>query len=102
MRTILLLLVFTFCSAKLAAAAEEKPQKVPSDAKLLEQITQLVSRLNADRAADRDDAEKKLLELAGTSTAQSDRLLAALPRDNDQMPLALRDRLSRIRQQLED
>ncbi len=66
------------------------------------QIGRLVGQLNDDRAAERDAAEKQLLELAGTSTAQSDHFLALLPKDNDQMPLAVRDRLSRIRQQVED
>src|SRR4051812_38249194 len=102
MRTILLLLVFTLIAANAATAAEAKVEKPQPDTKLAEQINQLIGRLNGDRAAERDEAEKKLLELAGTSTAQSDRVLQALPTDSDQMPLALRDRLARIRQQIED
>jgi len=85
-----------------AFAAEDKAGKPQADAKLVDEINQLVGRLNADRAPERDDAEKKLLELTGASAAQSDRVLEALPKDSDQMPLALRDRLARIRQQLED
>jgi len=73
-----------------------------SNPKLERQISKLVAQLNDDRAADRDAAEKQLLELAGAGTAQSDEFLAALPRDNDQMPLAVRDKLARIRQQIED
>ena len=36
------------------------------------------------------------------STAEADRFLELLPKDNDQMPLAVRERLARIRQQVED
>src|SRR4051794_35721689 len=102
MRTTLLVLAFTCIAAKGGIAAEGKAEKSQPDAKLTQQINDLVSRLNADRAAERDDAEKKLLELAGQSPTQSDRLLQEMPADNDQMPLALRDRLARIRQQVED
>ena len=69
---------------------------------LARQISRLVRQLNDDRAAERDAAEKKLLELAGTTAAETDRFLALLPEDNDQMPLAVRERLTRIRQQVED
>ena len=84
------------------AASEEKPTAAEGDAQLERRISKLVAQLNDDRAADRDAAEKELLELAGTNTAQSDRFLVALPKDNDQMPLAVRDKLGRIRQQVED
>jgi len=83
-------------------AAEEKSATSESDAKLATQVSKLVSKLDSDRAAERDAAEKELLELAGESTAQTDRFLASLPPDSDQMPLAVRDRLSRIRRQVED
>ncbi|MFL6544912.1 MAG: hypothetical protein ACJ8LM_06970, partial [Candidatus Udaeobacter sp.] len=73
-----------------------------SDPQLARQISRLIGQLNDDRAAERDAAEKKLLELAGTSSAQSDRFLQSLPRQTEQMPLAVRDRLMRIRQQVED
>src|SRR3954451_14963374 len=102
MRTILLVLALASLRSNEAFAAEDKSGKPQADAKLVDEINQLVGRLNADRAAERDDAEKKLLELTGASAAQSDRVLEALPKDSDQMPLALRDRLARIRQQLED
>lgn len=65
-------------------------------------IGRLVQQLNANRAAERDAAETKLLELAGTTTATVDNFLALLPADSDQMPLAVRERLSHIRRQLED
>jgi len=83
-------------------AAEEKPAPTNANPKLDRQISQLVGQLNGDKAAERDAAEKQLLELAGSTTAQSDRFLELLPKENDQMPLSVRDRLSRIRQQVED
>src|SRR5207248_3699826 len=102
MRTNLFVIALTCVAVTVASAAEDKAQKPEADAKIVQQIGQLVSQLNGDRAADREAAEKKLLELAGTSAAQSDRFLEALPKDTEQMPLALRDRLARIRQQVED
>src|SRR5689334_11432339 len=102
MRTIVLILALTCVAAKISPAAESSADKAQPDAKLTEQINQLVSQLNAGRAAQRDDAEKKLLKLAGQSAAQTDRLLQSLPKDSDEMPLALRDRLARLRQQVED
>ncbi len=84
------------------ARPAEKPASADSSTQFERQITILLTQLNDDLAAERDAAEKKLLELAGTNTAQADRFLATLPKDNDQMPLAVRDRLSRIRKQVED
>jgi hypothetical protein len=65
-------------------------------------VSKYVSQLNDDKAAERDAAEKKLLDLAGTMAAESDRFLMSLPKPTDQMPLAVRERLGRIRQQVED
>src|SRR4051812_306012 len=101
MRRNVLAIALICVAARIGVAAEEKAEKPQADAQMALQIGKLVGRLNDDRAAERDDAEKKLLELAGTSTTQSDRFLQALPQDTDQMPLAVRDRLSRIRQQVE-
>ena len=42
------------------------------------------------------------MELAGSTTAETDRFLELLPEDSDQMPLAVRDRLTTIRQLVED
>jgi hypothetical protein len=84
-----------------ARAAEDRPKPGDANPQLEPQIGRLVGQLNDDRAAERDAAEKQLLELAGTSTDQSDRFLSHLPKDSDQMPLAVRDRLARIRQQVE-
>jgi hypothetical protein len=83
-------------------AEEEKAPPAQADEQLARDIGQLVQQLNDDRAAERDAAETRLIELAGSTTAETDKFLAMLPEDNDQMPLAVRERLSRIRQQLED
>ncbi len=88
--------------ALVARAAENKPAPAADDTQLGREIGRLVDQLNDDSATVRDAAEKQLLELAGSTTAQSDRFLALLPKDNDQMPLGVRDRVSHIRQQVED
>jgi hypothetical protein len=85
-----------------AAPAAEPVTSSPTDSELTQQISRLVSQLDDDRAAERDAAETKLLELAGTTAAETDRFLELLPEENDQMPLAVRDRLTSIRQQVED
>jgi hypothetical protein len=73
-----------------------------SDTELSQQINRLVEQLDDDRAAERDAAETKLLELAGTTAADIDRFLEMLPEESDQMPLGVRDRLTSIREQVED
>jgi hypothetical protein len=88
--------------AALARSAENGATTSATDEELTRQISRLVRQLDSDRAADRDAAEKELLELAGTSTAETDRFLELLPEENDQMPLAVRDRLTTIRQLVED
>ena len=102
MRTRILAAMLLFVIAGAIRAAEDKPAPAEADPQLDRQISKLVGQLNDDRAAERDAAEKQLLELAGSNTAQADRFLTALPKDNDQMPLAVRDKLGRIRQQVED
>jgi len=97
-----ILTVALLCVTALASRADEDQAQTVADPQLARQIGRLVSQLAADRAAERDAAEKKLLELAGTSSAESDRFLQALPKDTDQLPLPVRDRLARIRQQVED
>src|SRR5690242_4054435 len=101
MKTRFLLIVVTTL-VSLYAKAEENNPATTSDAQLEKQIAGIVKQLSGAKSADRDAAEKQLLELAGTTAAQTDRFLALLPKDNDQMPLALRDRLSRIRRQIEE
>lgn len=94
----LLLIAFTVpCRSE-----DVKSEPTEADAKFTQQISKLVGQLDSDRAADRDSAEKELLEIAGSTTAQTDHFLASLPPDSDQMPLAVRDRLSRVRRQVED
>lgn len=85
-----------------AYAAEEGASSVPGDQHLKTQITNLVAQLDSARADERDAAEKSLLELAGTTTSEIDHFLDLLPEDNDQMPLAVRDRLAAIRHAVED
>jgi hypothetical protein len=102
MKTRLFLFVVVFVLATNARSAEERPTPAPDDAQLEKQITGMVNQLSTAKAVDREAMEKQLLDLAGTTSAQSDRFLTLLPKDNDQMPLALRDRLSRIRKQVEN
>jgi hypothetical protein len=73
-----------------------------ADTQLAQQISRLVQQLDDDRAAERNAAETKLLELAGSTAAEIDRFLQLLPEENDQMPLGVRDRLTSIREQVED
>jgi hypothetical protein len=93
-------LLFAFAWATAAWAAEGAASG--TDDQLAPQISRLVQQLNDDRAAERDAAESGLLELAGATAAETDRFLKLLPEDSDQMPLAVRERLARIRQQAED
>jgi hypothetical protein len=90
-----LLFSLTTFAAEKAAAPEGNPE-------LSGEISRFVQQLNDDRAAERDAAEAKLLELAGETTVETDHFLELLPEDSDQMPLAVRERLSRLRQQVED
>lgn len=85
-----------------AYAAEDKPAEPEPDPQLGRQVSRLINQLNDDKAAERDAAEKKLLELAGGTASEADRLLRTIPRDTEQMPLAVRERLGRIRKQIED
>jgi hypothetical protein len=102
MRTNLLAVAFLCLASVAICAAEDKPAAPDADPQLARQVSRAISQLNDDRAAERDAAEKKLLELAGTSTAAADRFLQALPKETDQMPVAVRERLARIRKQVED
>ncbi len=102
MRPILLSMMLAGLLAGMASAKEGAAAGSQADQELQRQIGRLVQQLNDDRASKRDAAESELLELAGATAAETDRFLESLPEDNDQMPLAMRDRLSRIRQQVED
>lgn len=83
----------------LAAEAQTEAEK---SQELARKVSRLIEQLNDDRASVRDRAESELLELAGTDITAADRFLELLPQVNDQMPLAIRDRLSRIRHLVED
>ncbi|HVT29235.1 MAG TPA: hypothetical protein VHE81_14560 [Lacipirellulaceae bacterium] len=96
------LAVVLLCLAAIAAAADDKPAQPQADAQLVRQINSLVRQLNDDRASERDVAERKLTELAGTSGSQVDRFLRALPKETEEMPVAVRDRLARIRNLVEN
>jgi hypothetical protein len=91
-----------FLMVAIARAAENDAASVQADGELAGKISQLVRQLDSDRSADRDAAEKELLDLAGSTAAETDRFLETLPEDSDQMPLAVRDRLTTIRQLVED
>jgi hypothetical protein len=98
-----LAIVVAILSASIAWSAQNGTSSATeSNQDLARQIARLVRQLDDNQAAQRDAAEKELLELAGTSTAETDRFLELLPEENDQMPLAVRDRLTNIRQQVED
>jgi hypothetical protein len=84
-----------------AWAAEESGTQNDKDQNLSRQISRLVRQLDDSQAAERDAAEKQLLELAGSTAEETDRFLELLPEDNEQMPLAVRDRLGDIRHQVE-
>jgi hypothetical protein len=88
--------------AVVVRAEDAKPTAPAVDPQLARQVGRFIGQLNDDRAAEREAAEKKLLNLAGTSTAEADRFLAALPKETEQMPVAVRERLARIRNEVED
>ena len=101
MRAILPLTVLVLLFVAIVRA-EDSAAPADADRDLSRQVSRLVDQLNDDRGVQRDAAEKKLMELAGDSAAESDKLIALLPEANDQMPLAVRERLTRIRQKIED
>lgn len=92
----------TPADATAAEPSDAKAEQAAEDEEQRREINRFVQQLNDDSAAERDAAEAKLLELAGTTTVATDKFLELLPQDNDQMPLAVRERLSRIRQQVEE
>jgi hypothetical protein len=100
MRFIFAAILLGFAVAFTAAAEDINTSEAGGEG--AQQISRLVQQLDDDRAAERDAAETKLLELAGSTAAETDRFLELLPEENDQMPLAVRDRLTSIRQQVED
>ncbi|HEX5471578.1 MAG TPA: hypothetical protein VFW73_06810 [Lacipirellulaceae bacterium] len=102
MPTKLLAATLVLFAAVAAQAVDDKPAQSANDPQLAGQINRLVSQLNDDRASERDAAEKKLSQLAGTTTAQVDHFLSTLPKETDEMPVAVRERLARIRKRVEE
>ena len=85
------------CSAA-DEAAEEASNEPAAPATNREQITKLVEQLDAADAADRDAAEKQLVELGlqDKSAAAGEAFVALLPKPNDEMPQEVQVRLTRI------
>jgi hypothetical protein len=94
-------IVCAIASASLAKDATDSPPASQAD-ELPRQVNRLVRQLDDDSAARRDAAEQQLIDLAGVSSTAADRFLALLPPDSDQLSLAVRERLARIRKQVED
>ena len=88
--------------ARIALVVVADDKSVAADDDLARQVSRLVHQLNDDAASERDAAEKQLLELGGASAATVDHFLSLLPPDSDQLPLAVRERLTKIRTQVED
>jgi hypothetical protein len=101
MRALLPVTLIAMLLSVAAAMAQDQTQPTAGDP-LAQQISRLVRQLDDDRAAQRDAAETRLMELAGTQTAEVDRFLDLLPEASDQMPLAVRDRITRIRHAVEE
>ncbi len=86
----------------MAVRAEEKQPGPPeAEAPFAQQIHQLIEQLSGDEAAKRDAATEKLLELAGTSAQDIDHFLNSLPKEDEPLPKDVRQRLARIRMQVE-
>src|SRR4029077_5509912 len=96
------LLVMALAVGAAPAKGSADPPPASQDEEEAHQVSRLVRQLNDDAAARRDEAEQKLVELAGANTAVVDHFLSLLPPDSDQLPLAVRERLAAIRKQVED
>lgn len=81
-----------------AKAAEKASNKAAAPAASREQIEKLVEQLDAADAADRDAAEKQLVELGlkDKSAAAGEAFVDLLPKPNDEMPQEVQVRLNRI------
>lgn len=82
--------------------AESQSASADGDQEIKGQIGELVRQLGASKTADREAVEKQLLEIAGTEPDEAEFFLKSLPKDSDDMPLVVRDRLGRIRRQIEE
>jgi hypothetical protein len=84
-------LVFVFAELPQALAASA------DDPAVSQRIAQLVEQLNADEAAQRDDAEKQLIELGLKGGVDAgDAFIDKLPKPNDRMPQEVQARLARV------
>lgn len=66
------------------------------------QVDELVQSLDADTISERDIAEKNLLLLVDVEGVGPEKLLGVLPKPNDNMPPAVRERLATIRRMVEE
>lgn len=73
-----------------------------NDAELESQVQQLVSSLDGDTISERDIAEQNLLSLVDLEGVGAEKLLAVLPKPNDNIPPAVRERLAAIRKAIEE
>jgi hypothetical protein len=97
----LLIAALTVANLALSASAEDKSAN-SEDSELAQQVSRLIRQLNDDASTERDAAEQKLLEVAAANAANVDQFLSFLPPDNDQLPIAARERLSTIRKKIEE
>lgn len=72
------------------------------DEQLAAQMDELVAALDADTISERDIAEQNLLNLVEVEGVGPEKFLAVLPRPNDNMPPAVRERLATIRKMVEE
>jgi hypothetical protein len=86
--------------ALVSASPGAEGERAPNGAMLFEQAAALAAGLDADSAADRAVAERKLAELAPTG-AEAERLLALWPQLAAGAPPAVREGLERVRSVLE-
>ncbi len=65
-------------------------------------VTSLVQQLTEDGAEERKTAQKNLLALSGNSVKEYKAILSALPKPTEEMPVDLKDRLTKIRREFEN
>jgi hypothetical protein len=82
------------------ALAQEADQKGAGTG-LQQQVQELVEQLDADTVAERDIAESNLLSLADEGGIDTAELLKLIPPPTDNMPPAVRQRVTTIRRTLE-
>ncbi|MEM1303832.1 MAG: hypothetical protein AAGG46_02995, partial [Planctomycetota bacterium] len=99
-------MLFALVPAAVGGVAQAQDQaqdqaRADLEAALEDKVLPLVAGLVADTRAERDAAAAKLVELAGSTPAQADRVLEALPEPNEQMLPVFRERLAAVRQAIE-